>query len=406
MKRLTAIGMAAITAISLAACGSNSGTTASSTQSSSAGNASSTAASVSTAADSGSGEILIGCLQDITGKTSSLGMSVQKGAQDAVDEINANGGINGKTLTMKTYDTKGDVTEAVNAYMTAVTVDKVSLIVGPPVANIANAVKDTSEDYDVPIAGLAMDPSCQVKDDGTPYKNMFLLQPSATDQGKIMASFAVKNGYKTYGILYNQENSYSQSLLQPFEDELKSEGITIDDKLIVPFGAADTDYKTLLQPIVKANVDAIYCPDYTQELITIETAATELGYKGKIIAGLDAAPSFNTTYGGDCSNVYYINNINTTDETTKEMADKVSSDVAAVNKYFLGYDIVNAAASVFKDVDPSDADAVRKGLENLDYTGLTGEIKIDASTHMPTGMKMYMYTYDNQTPKFLESYGG
>ena len=313
MKRLTAIGMAAITAISLAACGSNSGTTASSTQSSSAGNASSTAASVSTAADSGSGEILIGCLQDITGKTSSLGMSVQKGAQDAVDEINANGGINGKTLTMKTYDTKGDVTEAVNAYMTAVTVDKVSLIVGPPVANIANAVKDTSEDYDVPIAGLAMDPSCQVKDDGTPYKNMFLLQPSATDQGKIMASFAVKNGYKTYGILYNQENSYSQSLLQPFEDELKSEGITIDDKLIVPFGAADTDYKTLLQPIVKANVDAIYCPDYTQELITIETAATELGYKGKIIAGLDAAPSFNTTYGGDCSNVYYINNINTTD---------------------------------------------------------------------------------------------
>lgn len=63
--------------------------------------------------------------------TSALGMSVQAGAQAAVDEINAAGGIGGKTVVMKTYDTKGDVTEAVNAYITAVTVDNVSLIVGP-----------------------------------------------------------------------------------------------------------------------------------------------------------------------------------------------------------------------------------------------------------------------------------
>ena len=120
------------------------------------------------------------------GSTSSLGISVQAGAQAAVDEINANGGINGKTLVMNTYDTKGDVTEAVNAYITAVTVDEVSLIVGPPVANIANAIKETSEGYDVPVVGLAMDPSCQLKEDGTPYKNMFGLQPSADSQGEII----------------------------------------------------------------------------------------------------------------------------------------------------------------------------------------------------------------------------
>lgn len=97
---------------------------------------------------------------------------------------------------MNTYDTKGDVTEAVNSYITAVTVDQVSLIVGPPVANIANAIKETSEGYDVPVVGLAMDPACQTKSEGVPYKNMFALQPSATTQGDIMAAFAVKNGYQ------------------------------------------------------------------------------------------------------------------------------------------------------------------------------------------------------------------
>lgn len=407
MKKLLAIALAAVTAISIMACG-GSGSAASepAAQAETETQAAEPAAEAPAAeAPAEGGEILIGCLQDITGNTSGLGMSVQKGAQAAVDEINAGGGIGGKTLVMKTYDTKGDVTEAVNAYITAVTVDNVELIIGPPVANIANAIKETSEGYDVPIVGLAMDPACQLKEDGTPYKNMFCMQPSATSQGQIMAAFAVKNGYKTYGILYNQENAYSVSLLQPFQDELAANNITIDSSLIVPYGAADTDYKTLLQPIVSAGVDAIYCPNYTQQLVAIVTAATELGYEGKIIAGLDAAPSFNTTYGGDCSNVYYINNINMEDPTTAEMAAKVSADVAAVNKYFLGYDMVNAVATVLGEHD-GDKEAIRSAMENLNYTGLTGNIVIDPATHMPTGMKMYMYTYDNQEPVYLEEFGG
>lgn len=399
MKKLTALMLSSAMMLSLAACG-GSASTATSTAASTADSA-----AASTSASAEGGEILIGCLQDITGNTSGLGLSVQKGAQAAVDEINANGGIDGKTLVMNTYDTKGDVTEAVNSYITAVTVDQVSLIVGPPVANIANAIKETSEGYDVPIVGLAMDPACQTKDDGTPYKNMFALQPSATSQGDIMAAFAVKNGYKTFGVLYNQENSYSVSLLSPFIDRLASEGITVDDSMIVAYGAADTDYKTLLQPLVSANVDAIYCPNYTQQLVAIETAATELGYKGKIITGLDGAPAFNTTYGGDCSNIYYINNINTEDEAIAAKIAEIQNDVSAPNKYFLGYDIVMAAADCIKNVG-TDYNALHDAFENLSYEGITGKITIDPANHMPTGMSMYMYTYDNQTPVMLEQFAG
>lgn len=399
MKRIASFVLAAGMMFSMAACSSTSSSTAA--ESSSAAASSETTAT----AENTGGEILIGCLQDITGSTSSLGMSVQAGAQAAVDEINANGGINGQTLVMNTYDTKGDVTEAVNAYITAVTVDQVSLIVGPPVANIANAIKETSEGYGVPVVGLAMDPACQLKDDGTPYKNMFCLQPGADSQGEIMAAFALKNGYKTFGVLYNQENSYSVSLLDPFLDRLEEDGITIDESLIVPFGAADTDYKTLLQPLVSANVDAIYCPNYTQQLVAIQTAATELGYQGKIIAGLDAAPAFNTTYGGDCSNVYYINNINTEDPDIAAKIAEIEDTVSAPNKYFLGYDIVMAAADVISK-NGTDYEALHSAFENLSYDGITGTITLDPATHMPTGMSMFMYTYDNQTPVMLEQFAG
>ena len=395
MKKFLAITLALVMTFAMVACGGTSSSTPASTPASGTGAAEPAAEG---------GEIVIGCLQDITGATSALGMSVQAGAQAAVDEINAAGGIGGKTVVMKTYDTKGDVTEAVNAYITAVTVDNVSLIVGPPVANIANAIKETSEDYDAPVMGFALDPNCQLKEDGTPYKNMFCFQPSATTQGQIMASFAVKNDLKTFGIIYNQENSYSVSLLDPFIEQLAADGITVDDSLVVAYGAADTDYKTLLQPIVSAGVDAIYCPNYTQQLVAIVTAATELGYEGKIVCGLDAAPSFNTTYGGDCSNIYYINNINTDDPTTAEMAAAVEDKVSAVNKYFLGYDVVMIAKQCIEEAGLDDAAALLSAIENVkDFKGLTGTVTIDPETHMPDGMGMFMYTYDNQTPVMLRN---
>ena len=55
----------------------------------------------------GNHRLILGCLQDITGSTSGLGISVQKGAQAAVDEINENGGIDGKDVVLKRMIQKG-----------------------------------------------------------------------------------------------------------------------------------------------------------------------------------------------------------------------------------------------------------------------------------------------------------
>jgi branched-chain amino acid transport system substrate-binding protein len=54
-------------------------------------------------------DIQVGCLQDITGPTSSLGNMVNEGAKWAIDEINAAGGVNGRKIVLTTYDTRGYV---------------------------------------------------------------------------------------------------------------------------------------------------------------------------------------------------------------------------------------------------------------------------------------------------------
>ncbi len=308
------------------------------------------------------GSITIGILQDTTGPTATLGKSVQKGVEDAIADINAQGGINGQTVKYIEYDTAGNVDTAIAAYIRAVTVDQVDFLFGPPIANIVSGLKATTASYGVPMITFAVDPACYMDNNGVIYDYLFCAQPSTVVQGQIMAEFALQNGFRNFGVFYTQDNSYSVSLLDPFVDTVRANGGTIDDKNIIGYNASETDIKTLIQPIIKSGVDAIYCPNYTAPLVLIKKACDELGFKGAIITGLDGAPAFNTQVGADCSNVYYINNIDVYEEATAKAIAERCTEVGAPNKYFLGYDSMQMAAKVMAEVG-TDCSKVAEALE-------------------------------------------
>jgi branched-chain amino acid transport system substrate-binding protein len=352
----------------------------------------------------GTDEITLVALQDITGPTSSLGKMVEAGTKWAVDEINSAGGIKGKKIRVITYDTKGDVNEAINAFNRTVTTGNVSAVIGPPVANVAMAIAPISERYNVPVLGFAIDRKCHIKADGTPYKNMFGMQPNADQQAEIMASYAVKNGLKRFGVIYNQANSYSTSLLTPFVNRVQQEGQVVVEP--IPYNPNDRDFKTLLGKIISQNVDAIFAPVYVQELILIVQQARALGFKGVFINGLDACPPFNTLLGESCDNIYFINNVDDTEPKLQEMINKVKTvtGIDATNKFFLGYDTTKILAKIFTEVG-TDPAQVAKAVEKVsNFPGLTGNITIDPATHMPKGLEMVMFTYNNITPVMLERY--
>ena len=352
----------------------------------------------------GNDTITIGILQDTTGATATLGKSVQKGVEDAIADINAAGGINGKTVKYIEYDTAANVDTAISAYIKAVTVDQVDFLFGPPIANIVSGIKATTASYGVPMITFAVDPLCYQDNDGNIYEYLFCAQPSTVVQGQIMAEFALQNGFRNFGVFYTQDNSYSVSLLDPFVSTVRANGGTIEDKNIVGYNASETDIKTLIQPIIKSGVDAIYCPNYTAPLVLIKKACDELGYKGAIITGLDGAPAFNTQVGADCSNVYFINNIDIYETETAKAISERCQEVGAPNKYFLGYDSMQMAAKVMAEVG-TDGKTVAAALATAEYTGLTGTIKMDPETHMPVlGTPMFMYKYDGTTPVMLQKY--
>ena len=60
--------------------------------------------------------VKLGVIGPLTGDYSMYGTAVANAAKLAADEINAAGGIDGKQVEIIAYDSKGDKTEAVNAY--------------------------------------------------------------------------------------------------------------------------------------------------------------------------------------------------------------------------------------------------------------------------------------------------
>ncbi len=349
--------------------------------------------------------ILIGCLQDITGKTATLGKMIQAGAQYAIDEINSEGGLNGKMIQLITRDTTGDVTEAISAYELLCTQDGVSAIIGPPVANIGLAIAPLSEQYNVPLLGFATDTATLHDATGKTYKNMFLFQPSADQQSAIMGSYATEQlGASKIGVIYRNDNAYSVSLVDGFEKYL--EGKDAEIVQTVEYTATDTDYSTMLMKIMNAGVDIIYAPNYTTELIAIVQQARAIGYEGKLICGLDAAPPFSSLTGEDADGVVYINNITESDENIAKIMEvyKSVTKTDATNKFFIGYDVMRVLAKIIGEVG-TDPVAIRDATEVISgYEGLTGTFNMSPETHQLIGLEMYIHEIVNGESKMIMKY--
>ena len=128
-KRFLSLGLAAVMAMSLTACGgSNTAETTKAAETTAAdAKAEGSEAADTAAADAGAagGVFKIGGIGPVTGGAAVYGVAVQHGAELAVKEINEAGGINGAQIEFNFQDDEHDAEKSVNAYNTLTSIRKV-----------------------------------------------------------------------------------------------------------------------------------------------------------------------------------------------------------------------------------------------------------------------------------------
>lgn len=347
--------------------------------------------------------IKIGSIQDLTGGASAAGIPNAWGAEHAIEVINENGGINGRMLELITYDCKNDTAEGVNCYRKLVDEDGVVAIIGPPLSNPASAWVELSEEDGIPIVGHFMDEVCTTNPEtGEVYPYMFLAEPSCATQSNIMAKYAINTlGVKTVATLYNPSNAFAKAHEAPLVAYFESHNGTVVAR--ETFSWTDTDYSAQAIKIVAANPDAVFLCDYIGQVTTAYDALRDAGYKGKIIGANTLAGAFCDLVKNEVYDVYFLQNYDLNNENlgniyeiTRLCMTEKGIDYPSANTGF-GWDAVQVLVNAMKQCkDPTDGAEVITYLAKTEDVLLSGgvTITIDAATHRPNNMGMFIADYD------------
>ena len=101
------------------------------------------------------GTIKIGAIFAVTGGASFLGAPEAKTAKMVVEEINANGGVNGMQIELIVKDSAANPEKAISFAKQLIEEDQVVAIIGPSTSGETMQIKDLCESYKVPLVSAA-----------------------------------------------------------------------------------------------------------------------------------------------------------------------------------------------------------------------------------------------------------
>lgn len=358
--------------------------------------------------------IIIGGINDLSADGSVLGFAVSNGAQLAVDEINAAGGVLGRQLKYVPYDNQNKADQTITAYTRLVDVEKAVAIVGPPSSTICMSLITVSTEKGVPVLCAPSDPNVTVNaKTGEPYPAMFLAtQPNADAQAEIMADFMYKEkGARKAAIFFDAKNSYSTINSQSFERAWKQIGgeIVVNET----FQTGDNDFKTQLTKIRRSGAEFIYMPNTTPYCVLIVQQAAMVGLKIPYVGAMDMTEPFLDLLSKPslCREAYFQSIAWLADERLVPFVNAYQDKFgeSPTLKSVSGYEMVYIVKAAIESRGAADPESIRLGVENdivgLDLIGVDNYTQSPA-THAPENMTMIiceikdgeMFRYGEYTP--------
>lgn len=217
----------------------------------------------------------IGGIGPTTGDAAIYGKAVKNGAQLAVDEINKNGGINGKKIEYKFEDDQNDAEKSVNAY-NSLKDWGMQMLVGAVTSNPCTAVVENTHNDNM----FQLTPSATAVE-SIQYDNAFRMCFSDPNQGSASADYIADNKLASkVAVIYNSSDPYSSGIYQKFAEEAKAKGL---DVVAAEAFTADskTDFSVQIQKAQSSGAELVFLPIYYQETSLILAQAKKAGFTPK-----------------------------------------------------------------------------------------------------------------------------
>lgn len=323
-----------------------------------------------------SGKIVIGGTGPLTGKAATYGNAVKNGAQMAVDEINAAGGLNGIELQLNFKDDKADPQEAATAYDQLMD-EGMQISIGSTTSGSCESFAQKAQADNV----LFITPSGSMASIIAERSNGFRICFSDPQQGELAAQKIAKEyAGKKIGCIYNTSDPYSSGIYDAFKAEM--------DKLNTAFSTQtfndenDKDFSAQAEAL--KDCDIVFLPFYYEAAGLVARAFTAKGSQAYLFGsdGLDGvADQVDSSVKNKISYITPLD-INSKEEKVVKFVNDYKAKFGETPIQFAAdaYDAVYVLFEAMKAAGVDSADISASDLCNKVAAQLTGGLSVAGIT--------------------------
>ena len=336
-------------------------------------------------------EIVIATAGPMTGQYAAFGEQMRRGAEQAVKDINAAGGVLGEELSLRVGDDACDPKQAV-AVANQMVNEGVVLMAGHfcsgssiPASSVYN------EEGVLQISPASTNP--QLTEQG--FDNVFRMCGRDDQQGTYAANYVVDNNVGSKVAVLHDKTAYGKGLADEFKKQLNARGV--EETMYEAITAGDKDFTALITKMKQAGVDLIYLGGYHTEAGLIARQASEQGLAAQMMSGDALVTDEYWAITGDTGQGTLMTF--SPDPRKNEVAQPVVAKFQEQGYDPEGYTLytyaaIQAWAQAVEKAGSTDLDAVIEALHANEFETVLGPIGFDDKGDVE-GSSYVMYEWDN-----------
>jgi len=211
-------------------------------------------------------QLVVGTILPVTGDLAFLGPPEVAGAELAVADINAAGGVNDEDVVLQQGDSGDTTTDTANLEVDRLLALGADVIIGAASSAVSKTVIDK-----ITGAGVIQFSPANTSPDFTTYDDnglYFRTAPSDLLQGRVLANLVLDDGAETASVIFRQE-SYGVGLAESFKDNFESLGGTV--AAFIPYAVDTQNFDAEVDQLVEAGADANVIIGFDESAVIVTT---------------------------------------------------------------------------------------------------------------------------------------
>ncbi len=336
-------------------------------------------------ADAPEGDPLtIGMATSLSGSIALFGVANQNGAQLAVDELNAAGGVLGRPVELIVRDDQARPEEGVAQARDLIISEEVDVLLGPVSSGVALAITEVTGERGVPFIVHTSNTEALMTEQFNPY--VVSVVPNTGMEARAQGVDLAESGYSEWATIA-PDYEFGQRQTGTFVETIQANNgdVSIVEQQWPELG--ETDFQPFITSLIGSGAEAVYSPLFATDLVTFTRQAGDLGFFDSTyftaLYETDALTELGDEY--DLSGVRAYSRCPFTIDTPQmaDFVERYSDEYGTVPSDWacMAYDSVKLWAEIAEENGTEDPEAFVETVGGFEFTSLRGDVYIREIDH-------------------------